>query len=185
LGPWLCDRNTSELPQHGQGRLESELMSAATILLEIMHGQVGFDSDSRRCKLPAAVGQCQSKLRQYQRFCLHRADIDNPLVINLLRASLIPVRSLANSSRKLSKEQSPRNKRAPTGNHCHKISTSRLLLPTSLGFKMNSTTRPTSVHCLTGACEGKTIVPPRAEGDVISSVEQCEKEGVILCTVPK
>ena len=50
---------------------------------------------------------------------------------------------------------------------------------------MNSTTRPTNVHCLTGAYAGKTIVPPRAEGDVISSVEQCEKEGVILCTVPK
>ena len=86
---------------------------------------------------------------------------------------------------KLSKEQSPRNKRALTGNHCHKISTSRLLLPTFWGFKINSTTRPTNVHCLTGARAGKTIVPPRAEGDVTSSVEQCEKEGVILCTVPK
>jgi hypothetical protein len=39
-------------------------------------------SDSRRCKLLAAVGECQSQLRQYQWFCLHRADIDNPLVNN-------------------------------------------------------------------------------------------------------
>ncbi len=82
MGPRLCDRNTSELPQHGQGRLESELISVATILLEIMHGQVGFDSDSRRCKLPAAVGECQSQLRQYQWFCLHRPDVDNPPVTN-------------------------------------------------------------------------------------------------------
>ena len=57
--------------------------SLPTIILEIMHGQVGFDSDSRRCKLPAAVGECQSQLRQYQWFCLHRADVDNPLVTKL------------------------------------------------------------------------------------------------------
>jgi hypothetical protein len=49
---------------------------------------------------------------------------------------------------------------------------------------MNSITRPTNVHCLTGDVRRKDDNPAHAEGDVVSSVEQCEKEGLILCTAP-